>query len=231
MLLKRCALSIAALLFVGTSVWAQMGNPLIFGSHAQLRKFGIEITNFGPERGSKPLPEKCGGAYGGEGSYDFTFSHEFAQKFRSRGFTNLSLCMAMESEIRYNPETGARLRSFVLADIPVVKRNQEEAGTATDQIPFEPPNCFRNAQPLQDCELNFDMNTGRRLTTAQAHKLRESRHVVFSDDSSDENDSPIAYETESKHLPRGRGYVLYNEGPAGPEPSNDTLTLIKKARR
>jgi hypothetical protein len=203
----------------------QTGNPLIFGGHAELRKLGIEIANFGPE-GARDLPEKCGGRYGGEGRYDFTFSHEFAQKFRSRGFTNLTLCMAMESRIRYNPETGARLRSFVLADIPKIKRNQGEAGTATDQIPLDVPDCFKNAMPLQDCKLNFDMMGGRRLTSDQARKLRNAGINALAHPGDD--NPPVAIVEDDRHLPKGRGYVLYNEGPGGREPLNDTLTLIKK---
>lgn|SRR5262249_37851979 len=217
MSLKYCCFgAIVSFLISASPSWAQ-SNPLVFDSHAKLRKIGVELEGWGPN-GGQELPEKCGAHFGGDGMYDFTFSRQFVDKFRKRGFTNLSLCMAMASGIKYHPETGARLRTFILADVRAIRRRQIEAGTATDEIPIDVPDCFRNAQPLADCKLNFDMTTGDRLTRKQSRELKQAR--------AGDDDSPIAVEIEDRHLPRGRGYVLYNEGPAGPEPSNDTIKIV-----
>jgi hypothetical protein len=219
MVLKLYSFAAAVALCITTlPANAQTGNPAVFGSHAELRKTGIELVGWGPA-GGRELPEKCGGRYGGDGAYNFSFSRDFVAKFKKRGFTNLSLCMAMESEIKYDPETGARLPTFVLADIPAVRRGLVEAGTATDEIPFTVPDCFKNARPLHDCKLNFDMKSGRRLTTQQTRKLRQAGV---------NGTSPVALTISNRQLPKGQGYVLYNEGPAGPEPSNETLKIVLK---
>jgi hypothetical protein len=234
MYLNPFCLAIAVSIFMlAIPSWAKPGDPLVFGSHADLRKLGIELVHFGL-RGGKALPEKCGGYYGGDGGYDFTFSHEFVKKFRKRGFTNLSLCAAMESEIKYNPETGARLPSFILADIPAVRRGAIEAGTATDQIPLDVPDCFKNGLPLEDCKLNFDMMTGRRLTPQQLREYGragiEARKLAARAESDIVNigtdEMVVAVIMHSRNLPKGWGYVLFNE--AGPEPSNDTLKIVRR---
>jgi hypothetical protein len=215
---KRYGFAISAVavsLLFAFSAWAQEGETLVFGSHAELRKMGIEVAKWGP-KGGEDLPVKCGASFGGDGMYDFSFSHQFVDKFKKRGFTTLSLCMGMGSEIRYNPETGARLPAFILADIPAIRRNAVEAGTLTEQVPYDLPDCFRNALPLEDCKLNFDMKTGRRLTAQQSSKLKQG--------------GPIANSIQSSLLPKGHGYILYNEGPAGPEASNETLKIVKMKR-
>jgi hypothetical protein len=180
--------------------------PRIFDSHAQLRTLGIEVARFGPSGGAD-LPEKCP-RFGGDGMYDLSFSRAFLGKFTARGFSKLALCAAIASEIRYNPETGQHLPTFILADVKKMKKfgGEGDAGDTTDQLPLDVPDCFRRARPLSDCKLNYDMRSGKKLSQSQAKKLADVIALRLT----------------------GGGYVLYNEGPAGPEPSEDTVRLILK---
>jgi len=213
MCIRKYAIAVMLPILVTTPTVVHGGTVLVFGSHASLaNRLGVDIPDWGPKDKSR-LPEKCP-YFGGDGMYGFTFSHAFAKKFRKKGFTNLSLCMAMASEIKFDPQTGKRLPTFILADIPAVKRGEIESGTSTDQIPYDLPNCFRNAQPLRDCKLNFDMETGRRLTTRQVHKLKRGEI--------------IGNRVRNRLLPSGHGYVLYNDGGAGSEASNDTVKIVLK---
>ena len=205
-------LVLGCVLVCGSRAEAQQ-KPQVVGSHAQLRALGLEVgEGFGPESGAKQLSNTCP-RFGGDGMYNLSFSNEFMARYTARGFTKLALCAAVASGIRYDPETGRPLRSVILADFDKVRRHQEEAGTVTDPLPLEIPDCFKRARPLADCDVRYDMLTGKRVSSRDVQRMARTP---------DEGEGGIIAIKLS-----GGGYVLYNDGAAGPEPDEDILRLVR----
>jgi hypothetical protein len=150
--------------------------PLVFDARDAFHRLGIAV-------GAGPLRdvERC--FWYGSAGHSFQLSRAFVRRHAARGFSVPALCLAMVSGqrsrasgggpgMRYDPETGRRLGTFVIADVPTLRALR--AGTADAQPAdrplfsaeylMSPPACFKNARPYSDCRFRFDPSTGDELS-------------------------------------------------------------------
>ena len=142
--------------------------PIVFYDKILLQRLGVVIGGYGPpETEILPYKSKCYKKTPTETEvtpdelYALSLSDDFVLKFAKRGFTLNSLCLAIASGVRYDPETGRRLPTFILADAPALKEN--DASSYTNEIPLDVPNCFRFGRPYSNCKFVFDPKTGAKL--------------------------------------------------------------------
>ena len=83
---------------------------------------------------------------------DFMLKH-----FEERGFSLRTLCLALQSTLRYDPGTGKQLPTAVAARRSRGGNSLESTGS---EILLNVPDCFRNGTPLIDCPRNFDPSFG-----------------------------------------------------------------------
>ena len=150
--------------------------PLVFQSSRQLSRLGLSIGGWGTDRNNAPPPLKNQCYYYGDGGYAVSFTDEFSAPFRARGFSRRSLCMALVSEARFDPETGERLPTYLVADVGAIRAGQVgmDPGIITsDQLPLVLPDCFRRGLPYSDCRMRYDLKTGERLSAAAEARYRQ----------------------------------------------------------
>ena len=142
--------------------------PVVFTSVRESRAFGIQLNGYddAPNEQQKKLAYGCYGI--GDGGPSVSFSEEALARFSKRGFSRRSLCMALMAGLRYNPESGARLPTFVMMSVEQ-RRQMEENGTPVEQwgpavvsgeVPLDVPDCFKNGTPYSDCRFNYSPLTG-----------------------------------------------------------------------
>jgi hypothetical protein len=81
--------------------------------------------------------------------------------------------MGLVSAIVFDPESGKRLPTYLKVDLEKMDRHEAEAGTATDELPLEVPDCFRRALPLSDCFMNYDFFTGEAISPVKRAALHD----------------------------------------------------------
>ena len=89
-----------------------------------------------------------------------------------------SVCLGLVSQTRYDPETGRRLPTYIIADEQEVTRQLREhgelsEGSITEEMPLDLPGCFRNGTPYNDCVFRFGRKTGKVLTAAETATYAE----------------------------------------------------------
>jgi hypothetical protein len=146
--------------------------PVVFDSPAKLRQLGIAM-NFGKQ--VPPLKNKC--YYYGDGGYLISTSDEFYSRFKKRGFSIEAMCLGLISNTHYDPETGRRLPTYILVDRAALKESMRrggdaDAGTVTDELPLDLPECFKNANPYGDCRFQYGRVTGKALTAAETDSYK-----------------------------------------------------------
>ena len=88
--------------------------PIIFTEADSMKTLGFYFPDFNvfPFSNRTALDNKC--FYYGDGGPSLSLSEEFVSGYRSRGFDFDKLCLVMRSGIvRFDPETGARLPTFL----------------------------------------------------------------------------------------------------------------------
>jgi len=143
--------------------------PAIFTSAAKLRETGLS-NPFGDENNTS-LKNKC--YYYGDGGYTLSLSDEFLARFLRQGFTLQSACLGLISTTHFDPETGRRLATYMVIDKKSVAQRSFDAGAATEELPFELPPCFKNANPYSDCTFRYGRITGKQLTDAQTNAYKQ----------------------------------------------------------
>ena len=89
-------------------------------------RFGIGLA-MGDEADRPPaFPHVCYG-YGGVAVYHLSVSQVFLARYLGRGFTRESLCLALVSGVRFDPDTGRRLPTYVVVFPEWAKTILEEA--------------------------------------------------------------------------------------------------------
>ena len=146
--------------------------PVIFKSNDELRKLGMSLLWVSLSLSeSKPFQNKC---YIVGESPRISMSNEFLARFKSRGFTLESACLGLDSETRYDPETGRRLPTYIFVDKDAVARgNGSIEENMTGEMPLDLPNCFKNGTPYNDCVFGFGRKTGKALTAAETATYAE----------------------------------------------------------
>ncbi len=162
--------------------------PILMPDAKPLATFGISMPD-GTEAldTAKRYPVHC---YTQEGfGYGISVSTELMARYKVKGFSRHSLCLGLLSEARYNPETGARLPTYLIVDEAELKkalkgRNPKTMTTKQlenccgeqytgNELPLVVPDCFKNGAPYSDCNWRFDLKTGAALTPATTQRYRE----------------------------------------------------------
>ena len=204
----------------------------IKGTAAELRGLGVAVV----APGIKPYPNSCDAA--GNRKPALTVSGKMLAHFRSRGFTLTSLCLALGSRVRFDPETGGALPRFVITDLPET------------ELTLNFPDCFKNANALSDCDVRFAGWTRYQYEPEEAQSLREGgrevvallqEHVANTGQTGvlwtiDEPDSDLntlagpTYEwvVASPDLANRVGYALQNREAEDPVPEDEVNTETAK---
>lgn len=231
--------------------------PLVITRAADLDRLGISL----PDKGAGSdvtYPNNC--YYYGDGGYGLAMSKEFLARFKARGFSRRSLCMAIVSGIRFDPESGRRLPTFISADVKRLKEQGKyaEAGVLTEELPLDVPDCFKGGLPYSDCDMNYDLMTGKRLSPKERERWREiglkieqalaSREVRDNFRYLEDSRGPgatiyvgfqwglagepsVSFWDYAEVFPKGFGYALFADGAAGPSPSDSAVKIALEDRQ
>jgi hypothetical protein len=129
---------------------------------AELRNQGIDLRIIDPNNSTSGgfyekrtgFPNKC--YY--DMSYELSISDAMLRHFEARGFSLQSLCLAMQSSLRYDPETGKQL-PLAVATRPGSPGQPLEA-IEDYEVLLNIPDCFKNGTPLIDCRRDYDASFG-----------------------------------------------------------------------
>jgi hypothetical protein len=152
-----------------SSANAQTSHPLVFDTPRTLMRFGIGLEvsyDYGDHRSYMfdHFPARCYTYGESTHGWNISMSNAFLEFYQLRGFSHRSLCLALVSGIRFNPETGQRLASYVLIDRRLFSPSNIFVKVGiSDELPLSVPDCFRRGLPYSDCEWNYDPITGKRF--------------------------------------------------------------------
>lgn len=149
---------------------AQSAYPIVFGDSNALADIGIQMSSFVGGDDVPQFSNKC--HYYGDGGGLITLSDAFAAPYLARGFSVPSICLAMYGGIRFDPDTGERLATFVVADLKSIEQYGFDQFSMTDEVGLELPSCFANGRPLTDCNFQYDPMTGAALTDQVRRNVR-----------------------------------------------------------
>lgn len=154
-------------LLLAWAVWADHAHardqyPIVFDSVQKLKRYGIALIGIGSDDRSLHFRTRC--YYYGDGGWDLSVSDQFLEFYKSVGFSRRSACLALISGVRFNPETGKRLATYVLIDRKLLKSRNNEPSAASIELPLSLPACFAGGTPYSDCKWNFDPLTGKKLS-------------------------------------------------------------------
>jgi hypothetical protein len=111
--------------------------------------------------------------FGEGGPPSISISRELLAFYRERGFSRRSLCMALTSGIRFDPETGRRLTTYIVVyDLKALRTHPDDLGNVSPELPLAVPSCFARALPYSDCAWNYNPYTGKKLRAAETQKYR-----------------------------------------------------------
>jgi hypothetical protein len=136
--------------------------PLVFYPPDSLAKLGLVHTGTAKKR------FEIGCYYFTEGgAVSISVSSEVLSYHRQQGFSRRSLCMGLISGIRFDPQTGHRLATYIVVyDLKALRKDPEELGNVSPELPLPLPPCFARALPYSDCAWNYDPQTGKKLSGA-----------------------------------------------------------------
>jgi hypothetical protein len=136
----------ASVLYVGTAA-AQDRYPLVFDSVNQLKRYGLALRGIGTNDVSVHFPTRC--YYYGDGGWDISISDALLSFYKSQGFSRRSACLALISGIRFNPEDGKHLATYILVDRKLLKPKDNEPSALSAELPMSLPSCFKNGTPTR----------------------------------------------------------------------------------
>src|SRR5271166_5675991 len=150
--LWKTTLVLAAGLLWASGAAARSPYPIVFDSVQQLKRYGLALIGIGTEDKSLHFHTRC--YYYGDGGWDLSISDELLSFYKSQGFSRRSACLALISGIRFNPETGQRLATYILVDRKLLKPKANEPSALSDELPLSLPKCFAGGTPYSDCMWN-----------------------------------------------------------------------------
>lgn len=167
--------------------------PIFIDGSVNLKPFGLHSPDYDrPETRSSAFGNKCSAA--GDGAHTLSLSPQTVRKFKNRGFTIAQMCMALRiGDLRYDPETGKRLPTYIIGDRIEVARAAAHgqhfgAGVMSEEFPFTIPPCFRNSRisyaPIGEtiktnCDFKFNPRTGKRFSAAERRDWKQEKYNFF----------------------------------------------------
>jgi len=118
------SLSVAAPLCSAQQTGAESSYPLVFKRYDELASLGVAV--------GVRLPHKC--YYYGDGGLSLSVSDQLLAYHTKKGFSLRSLCMALNSGIKFDPETGKRLPTAILFDIEALRKELWCQGRARGSV-------------------------------------------------------------------------------------------------
>lgn len=184
--MQRGILSVAVFLLAlfGSNgfVRAAVSYPVIITDQKVLQATGITIAGYGKQYNDDSVQHSKNKCYNEPGLYDISVSDAFLASYVRRGFTLNSLCLGLNSGIRFDPETGRHLRTFVVLDTDSLQPDHDiSSNDLTNEIPVDVPGCFRNGTPYADCKMAFDPMTGARLDSRRSQDYRKLGQLIDAD--------------------------------------------------
>jgi hypothetical protein len=117
--------------------------------------------------------------FGEGGAVNISISADLLAYYMQQGFSRRSLCMALISAIRFDPETGRRLATYVVInDLKELRRHPDDMGVTSPELPLTIPSCFARALPYSDCTWNFDAFTGKKLSAPLTQRFKALGRIV-----------------------------------------------------
>jgi hypothetical protein len=170
--MRARVLAAALILISSTVVGAQVRYPIVFDSVSKLKEFGVALDDLVSERTQEAFKalhfaNRC--YYYGDGGHGLSVSDALLEFYFAKGFSRRSLCLALISGIRFNPETGRRLATLVLVDRKALAKAKRENrnpewGEASEELPLSVPDCFKQALPYSNCRWSYDPLSGRKFS-------------------------------------------------------------------
>ncbi len=148
--------------------------PIVISNIEDLRAAGIAFS--WREQTVKEFNNQC--YYYGDGGHNLSFSDELVSDYVSKGFSLHSLCLAIVSEARFDPETGMRLPTFVVMEeaefksvfkgkniskLKTIEIEELAGDLVSTELPLQVPSCFKGGTPYSDCNWRFDIISGSKL--------------------------------------------------------------------
>jgi hypothetical protein len=149
--------------------------PIVFETGNESKALGIALDGFGKAAKVEHFKHRC--YYYGDGSNSISVSDTFLDRYVKRGFSLNSLCLALQSPLAFDPETGKRLPSYMIADLDAVRRKEMGAGSVSEVLPLYVPDCFKRGLPYHDCKFEFDIRTGKKLSPARLAVIAKGKRV------------------------------------------------------
>jgi hypothetical protein len=157
--------------------------PYVLTDRADLRNFGLTIIFYGGGTDPEPFGNHC--FEYGDGGYDMTVSDDVLARHRGIPFDNLCLALR-QGGLRYDPDTGRRLPTYILANVEALKKPDEalDPGVVSEELPLAVPRCFAVGEIDRDatytllkntgCSYKYHPWSGRRLTEDESAALAEA---------------------------------------------------------
>jgi hypothetical protein len=145
--------------------------PVVFTSPQALAEFGIEIRGageFDSQGALQPFPHKCYDLNGSSVGYrPISMSNALLAKYSARGFTRETLCIALVSQARFDPETGKRMPTYIFRDDADI---DQALDADEDQMSNDPdliPSVFASKEAVLDAVAAFKRRDYEKLNTKQ----------------------------------------------------------------
>jgi hypothetical protein len=179
MRISRAALALICAVYVGLSPGSDEVNaapattapnfPLIFYPPDAVAQAGLVHDG----SGKKGFETGCY-QFGEGGAVTISISAQLLAYYVQQGFSRRSLCMALISGIRFDPQTGRRLATYVVIyDLNRLRKHPyDEVGWLSPELPLAIPSCFARALPYSDCTWNFDAVTGKKLRAVDTQRFK-----------------------------------------------------------
>lgn len=167
--------------FFGSSVVAleKPRWPLVFLNSDEMRPLGLMLIGWGSESQRKIKMYKYNCYYYGDGGNTISFTEDFFSIFRAKEFTVNSLCLALQSPLAFDPETGNRLPSYQVVHPRIIAGGKsQDAGDVSEVLPIVPPLCFKRGLPYHDCTVNYDLRTGAPLSSAEKKEIAAAKTAI-----------------------------------------------------
>jgi hypothetical protein len=164
-----------------SAAFAQIRWPIVFRNSDEMRPLGLMLIGWGAELRSKVSMFKHNCYHYGDGGNTISFTENFFNNFRNKGFSVNSLCLALQSPLAFDPQTGQRVPSYQVVHPRILAgRRPSDAGEVSEVLPIAPPDCFKRGLPYHDCTFDYDIRTGRAVSTAQKTVIAAARAAIDS---------------------------------------------------